>query len=339
MEETMNQPAATDTTVKPTFPNELINGVEQSSPAANIEGLGPLKHLLGTWTNKDLANGKGGTTSPFSFNLMPLPSTNIPEGYLLKNFKYYEEITFSAIHGTAPNRGGDYSQVCNTIFYEQRVFFADGPAKDQLVHAENGTWLFLVTGEQLAGPYGTEKIPNPNVPPQNPLVNVVKQISVPHGNSILAQGGIDGFPDSVKKTGPLTIPDYPVSALPALPEEQLKPYSTPGDGNLYPALNNNPNGPIQDGVAAGPCAQYIHWNVDTNNSAAKGAVTNIPFEQSKAKVIEYSANYWLQALTADGPFTQLSYNQTIQMDIPIKVNGETKTVSFPHVTCNTLTKK
>lgn len=320
----------------PVFPNTLINEPTQSNPAPNIKGLGPLQYLIGTWTNQNLGStSTGGTATPYSYNIMPLPTASAEAKYILKNFKYYEEITFSPINGNAPNRGGDYNQNANVIFYEQRIYFADGPDKDKLVHAENGSWLFLVTGTQAEGPYGTKPVvPHDGpIPVQSPLTNVAKQISVPHGNSILAQGGISGYPSDYLKDGPVNIENYPYPVIPA--GIDATPYTTKSVGNPFPALNDNPNQPLQDGAADNPCTHYIQWSVNTENPAAKGHVTNIPFEEQKANVVDYNANYWLQSFGQENDFTQLAYNQTIYMDIPI--NG--KIVKFPHVTCNTLTKK
>ncbi len=323
-------------TTPPVFPKELINEPVQCIPAPNIEGLGPLQHLIGTWTNQNLgATSEGGRATPYSYNIMPLPSVAAEEKYILKNFKYYEEITFSPINGTAPNRGGDYTQTANVLFYEQRIYFAEGPAKDKLVHAENGSWLFLVTGPQSEEPYASmpEEPHSEPIPEQPVLTNVAKQISVPHGNSILAQGGIVGYPNNYIQNGAVNIGPYKQQILPV--GVDVSPYSTKSVGNPFPSLNTNPNQPLQDGANANPSAQYIQWGVNTENPAAKGSVTNIPFEKQKANVINYNANYWLQAFTEGGEFTQLAYNQTIFMDIPI--NGQT--VKFPHITCNTLTKK
>ncbi|WP_219009413.1 heme-binding protein [Aquimarina litoralis] len=320
----------------PVFPETLINEPKQTNPAPNIEGLGPLSHLVGTWTNQNLGStDKGGTASPYSYNIMPLPVTSVPAKYILKNFTYYEEITFSPINGNAPNRGGDYNQNANVLFYEQRIYFADGPDKDKLVHAENGSWLFLVTGTEAEGPYGTTPVvPHSGpIPQQSVLTNVAKQISVPHGNSILAQGGIKGYPNTYINNGPLHIDDYPGNVIPSGINQT--PYTTKSVGNPFPDLNMNPNQPLQHGVNENPCVEYIQWGVDTENPVAKGSVTNIPFEKQKANVIDYNANYWLQAFTKGGEFTQLSYNQTILMNIPI----DGTIIKFPHITCNTLTKK
>lgn len=327
---------ATQPVTPPVFADTLINEPKQTNPSPNIAGLGPLSHLIGTWTNQNLGSTtKGGTAAPYSYNIMPLPVASVPSKYILKNFQYYEEITFSPINGNAPNRGGDYNQNANVIFYEQRIYFADGPDKDKLVHAENGSWLFLVTGTEAEGPYGTTPVvPHAGpIPEQSVLTNVAKQISVPHGNSILAQGGIKGYPNSYLNDGPVAIGTYPNEVIPT--GIDTTPYTTKSVGNPLPKLNKNPNQPLQDGATANPCEQYMQWSVDTENPAAKGSVTNIPFEKQKANVIDYNATYWLQAFTKGGSFTQLSYTQTIYMDIPINGN----IVKFPHITCNTLTKK
>ncbi|MET4822360.1 heme-binding beta-barrel domain-containing protein [Endozoicomonas lisbonensis] len=137
-----------------------------------LYNLGPLAQLIGTWVS----------TPQNGYNVMPLPEATAKNGFILKNFPYYEEITFSAIADKVPNRGGKFQQNSYTLFYEQRVFFSQGPEKDQLVHAENGSWLHLKTGPQLVGPVGISPIPSPPapepIPPQNPAGSIVKQVSV-----------------------------------------------------------------------------------------------------------------------------------------------------------------
>ena len=332
-----NQQPLTDVqsaTTPPELPNTLIKEPVQSNPAPNIQGMGPLQYLIGTWTNQNLGGtSTGGKYTPYSYNIMPLPTQSASAGYILKNFKYYEEITFSPINGSAPNRGGDYTQNSNVLFYEQRIYFADGPAKDQLVHAENGAWLFLETQPQKEGPYASEPtVPHGTIPSQPTSSNIAKQISVPHGNSILAQGAVQGYPNVIQP-GPVSIPNYPAQVVPSGIDQS--PYSEVSVGNPFPQLNTNPNIPLQQGVVDNPCAHYIHFGVNTENPSAEGSVTNIPFEKQKANVVDYNANYWLQSFGNEDDFTQLSYNQTIYMDIPIGGN----IVRFPHVTCNTLTKK
>lgn len=321
------------TNTPPDLSKPLINEPAQSNPPANTN-LGPLAQLVGTWTNQNIqGTDKGGPANPYSYNLMVLPQVDpsSPTGYILKNFSYYEEITFSVIHGTAPNRGGVGTQVANTLFYEQRVYFADGPAKDSLVHAENGSWLYLTDTTQLLGPYGdgngpnvgTETVQNSVAPTQE--FNIVKQLSVPHGNSILAAGKY------AEQSGSPSISAPPMVLPSGVNTDQ---YSQESVGNLNPAFTQNPNQPLIDAINVANASKYIQFYVDSKDGSHE--VTNIGFEQQHAKVTRYYATYWLEAFAGSSDYTQLQYSQTILMDIPIAGVG---TVSFPHITANTLTKK
>ena len=247
--------------------------------AAIPNGLNQFQELLqGTWSNQPLpnaSNGEGGTGNPLSYNVMPLPQD--PPDYILKNFTYYEVVKFDdkddiALPATAPNRGGASLQVPTALFYEQQVYFADGPGKDNIVHVENGAWLNLVTGEKLVGPY-----PPPNIPPktgsgidlndpntQPPTITIAKQMSVPHGNSILALGSFSGPQD-----GAPSIPDAP-SVLPTPAGLDTSLYTTKLDqqDNYQNPLTDytaNTNKPLQAAVELIKPNKYINWNVSTGN--------------------------------------------------------------------------
>ena len=108
--------------------------------------------------------------------------------FILKDFGFYEEMTFSAINGPVANRGGTYQQNGWVLFYEQRVYFGEGPTKNGLVHAENGLWMHLTTLAQQQGPYSNKgpisAPPAPKqIPPQPASMSIVKQVSVPQGSS------------------------------------------------------------------------------------------------------------------------------------------------------------
>lgn len=323
--------------VPPELTQPLIYEPTQANPAAPpMPGAnGPLQYLVGTWTNQNLpGTDAGGPQSPYSYNLMILPeiSPESPYGYILKSFPYYEEITFSAIHGNAPNRGGLGMQVANTLFYEQRIYVALGPARDSLIHAENGSWLFLSDSQQPLGPYGDGNGPDlgnqvvpGSTPPTQPF-SLVKQMSVPHGNSILASGSFTG-PQSGAPIIPAPPQVLPVGGI------NVDTYSTPSVGNFIPANALNPNLPLANAVAAAPPTQFIRFDVDTMNGGYP--VTNIGYEQQHAKVTRYYQTLWLEAFGGTGDFTQLQYSQTIMMQIPIAGLG---IVTFPHITTNTLTR-
>jgi hypothetical protein len=305
------------------------------------------QQLIGTWTNQALpGTGKGDQANPYSYNVMVLPQSS-PQpsgqnlGYILKNFTYYETIVFKGPQDVAspveaPNRGSTYQQSPHALFYDQQIRFAEGPGLNQIVHEENGVWLHLQTEKQQVGPYlyppDDPVFESDIVPPQPPDRTMCKQISVPHGVSVLALGSFS------VNAGTPAIPDAP-SVLPTPSGIATDPYTqtlnTPDNyQNPQPALTNQINAPIQSAVAdlaaAGtPVNSYIFCSVDTANL---GAVVNIPFEQQKAGLVGYSAQYWLLSLNAGTSYDILAYTQRILLGIPI--GGTTWT--FPHPTTNVL---
>jgi hypothetical protein len=310
----------------PDLSQPLIHEPAQT-PAAPTTALGPLEHFVGTWTNQNIGNtGKGDPSSPFSYNVMPLPQDSNPDGFILKNFTYFEELTFSSIHGNAPNRGGNGTEVCNTLFYEQRVYFAEGPDRESLVHAENGSLLYLTAREQFEGPYGDTPVPNAQVPNVGPN-NIIKQVSVPHGNSILAPGT---FVHGNRFPNPGSVNTLPAGVNP-------HQYKTVSVGNPSLKYTSNPNQQLQDaldalGVSGGVLNKTIELTLSSKTGS--GNVANINFEKEWANVTDYDCRYFLIAFNGD-EFNTLMYTQTIMMDLQVK--GQI--VQFPHVTCNFLTRK
>ena len=81
---------------------------------------------------------------------------------------------------------------------------------------------------------------------------------------------------------------------------------------------------------------FIHWSVTTYPLVhGEGVVTNIPFEERLADVTEYFADYWLLSTDGGDTFPYLAYTQTMLMDMVVQGHRFT----FPHVTCNTVTKE
>lgn len=327
----------TNSNTVPDTSEALASDPAQTSPGVPVAQLGPLQYLIGTWTNQNLpGTNLGGPQTPYSYNVMPLPQVDpsSPTGYILKNFSYYEELTFTAIHGNAPNRGGIGQQVAYTVFYEQRVYFAEGPNKDALVHAENGSLLYLVDTTQPLGPYGngdqpgigTQTVQN-SVPPTQAF-NLVKQVSVPHGNSILALGNYTASGG----TGVAGVPSIPAaSPLPIGVNTQQYIADDPVT-NPQPGFTANPNQVLVNALVARPCTNYLNLHLSSANSS--GSVTNIGFEQQHANVSRYDFDYWLESFDGTDNYTQMQYSQTITLQLPI---GNSK-MNFPHVTVNTLTK-
>lgn len=317
------------------------------------------QYLMGTWTNMDFPGSKqGGKENPLSYNIMPLPQmsptpADNPDfpGYILKNFTYYETIRFNsnvntageiALSVLAPNRGSTYQQNSYALFYSQQVHFAEGPkatptdpdSENSVVHVENGAWLFLTTTQQNIGPYGMGGQESGPVIPEPPDLTIAKQISVPHGNSILALGSFDAL---VK--GSPAIPDA-LSAFPTPAGLTTDSYTqllneTDDYQNPQPDFTANCNLPLQQAVDIIKPDSYIHWKVTTDPlPSGQGVVTNIPFEQKLANVTGYTAEYWLLSTDGGNTFNYLAYTQNIS--IALTINGVT--YNFPHVTANTVTR-
>lgn len=360
------------------------------------------KELVGCWKNETFGHddrGKpvGGEDNPLSYNIMPLPS--VPpcpgakpnpfdpdnDGYILKNFRYTERLRFNdcddkhslAIAATAPNRGGLVGQNCRAIFYEQQVRFAEGPAGPknkegpQVVHVENGAWLWLPRFVQQPGPYpvidiNAEAVTEDLEQPAD--IMIAKQMAIPHGNTIHAMGYFDTVcaEDSEGCTrtyhswlpGKPVIPDgpspYPVRLKPecnsSAPPSVIsnlhacKRYSEKKDTmadfqNPHPDFTRFPNRPLQEAVEIINPDCYMHWYVTTResyNGNGKGEVLNIPFEDRVSKVTDYSAEYWLLAKKdskGNIKHKYLAYTQFIPMKF--KIGGVD--YIFPHITCNTVT--
>lgn len=297
------------------------------------------ERLKGTWANRELPGSDlGGENKPLSYCVMPLPQG---DNYILKNFTLYETVKFNdmrdvALPATAPNRGVDVLQVPTALFYQQQVSFAQGPDRGKVVHVENGAWLTIATGDPQDGPYPKD-FPMLHKP-ENPERRIAKQISVPHGNSILARGTFDD-----PASGSPTIPA--VDSLPTPPGLDTTPYGQQSANPNYPDKYQNPrpdltanvNLAIETALGIIEPTRYIHWHVDSGDPGSSHPyIVNIPFEERYADVVRYLADYWL--LSKDGDtYPWLAYSQNIVMEITIPIDGGT-TYKFPHTTSNVVTK-
>ncbi|SHM03234.1 heme-binding protein [Flavobacterium chilense] len=281
-------------------------------PVIGTSNIGLLNSFIGTWNSPTGAEATG-------YNVMPLPQADTINGYITKNFPYFEEISFSAIAGGAPNREGRYTQTSGVLFYEQRVYIANNadpngaqPIENTLIHAENGTWLYHAIQPQLEGPYGPGTVPdNTLIPTQNPATQYNKQISVPHGVSILMVGG-----PVVTGTGNPIFPTADRTQLPFIDPTIIDP-STVLTQQLN-ALNAN-------GITV---TNFSSITVSTTNQG--GGVTNINFENSFGKVISMNTTWYVETLS--NGTVQLQYIQNIVLQF--LVNGVA--TEFLHIDANTL---
>src|SRR5271163_376397 len=166
------------------------------TPRDSLAPLGLLGGLAGTW------KGHG-------FNLIARPDFhdnvggNITDLYLQLNHTR-ETLTFTPIGGPVPNRGFGQDDIeLFGLTYLQQISDA---AFDGALHIEPGIWVTQPT----------TTFPPESAPPPGQLV--ARMGTIPHGNSLLAEGIAEPF------TGP------PVLTLPG----------TQYNGSLFPSFNSTP---------------------------------------------------------------------------------------------------
>ncbi len=156
------------------------------TPRNALEPLGLLGALAGTW------KGHG-------FNLIARPDFHDNTDLYLQLNHTRETLTFTPIGGPVPNRGFGQDDIeLFGLTYLQQISDAD---LDGALHIEPGIWV---------------RQPNTTFPPEsvpNPQQLVARMATIPHGNSVLAEGIAEPF------NGPpvLTIPgaQYSFSKFPS----------------------------------------------------------------------------------------------------------------------------
>jgi hypothetical protein len=274
-----------------------------------LNQLGPLRELAGTWV------GRG-------FNLISLPDFDNPQGpqpFRLKLNATRETLEFQHIGGNVPNRGSQGQNDINIfgLTYLQRI--SDSLSNGAL-HIEPGLWLH---------------VPATTVPAQP--ATVVRQGSIPHGTSVLAQGAviplINGGPqiqavDSTpfNATGPITNPTY----LAPFSEATLPP-------GFRPPFLKNPNLALEDAILGQNIVKTQVLLVSTKTSTAPtftgGGLLNIPFLVSNANATQMDAIFWIETVQQpDGTqFLQLQYTQTVILSF--------LDINWPHISVATLIKQ
>lgn len=259
--------------------------------------LGPLADLAGTW----VGNG---------FNLISLPDKHDNQPFRLKLNATVETLQFTPIGGQVPNRGSGQDDIFLAgLTYLQRVSDADN---NDALHIEPGIWL---------------NVPSTTVP--NAPASIVRQATIPHGDSLLAQGkaitvpggpqiaAVDSTPFTA--TGPITNPAYLAPFLnPPLPTGIKLPFV------------KNPNLLLQEDILGQTITNTVVLSISTNPA---GGIVNIPFVVSNADAVQLDAIFWIETVAQpDGStFMQLQYTQKVILNF--------LGISWPHISVATLVKQ
>jgi hypothetical protein len=270
--------------------------------------LGPLAGLVGKWS------GKG-------FNIIWRPFHGTQDRFLELNVTS-EQLEFSAISGSIPNRGLLQPDInMFGLTYLQQI--SDANLKAGL-HIEPGLWL---------------AVPKTTDPAEGPTV--ARLASIPHGTTIVAQGTASTV------AGPPTIPGTSIKpftigqplSLFDFPEETLatpSSFRTSGAGltGVTQQMVSNPNSVLQAAIAGQHITQTTTLHVNTSNAPILGGGTaNTAFLKGggggpNAVSASVNATFWLETVAGNPVIHQLQYAQTVLLNF----NG----LSWPHITVATL---
>ncbi len=288
---------------QPAAPERKNRRDRASAPADRaLTQLGPLRDLGGVWV------GTG-------FNLISLPDFDNPEGpqpFRVKLNSTHETLEFQPIGGNVPNRGSTGQKDINIFGFTYLQRISDRLSNGAL-HVEPGLWLH---------------VPATSVPAQPETV--VRQGSIPHGTSVLAQGAVvkplktpphfhavDSTPFNAK--GPITGPAY------------LAPFDQatlpPGFG---PPFLKNPNLALEAAIVG---QNIVSTEVLSVSTKGGGGLVNIPFLVANANAMQLDAIFWIETVEQpDGTqFMQLQYTQTVILSF--------LNISWPHISVATLVKQ
>lgn len=257
---------------------------------------GLLTNLAGTW----VGNG---------FNLIALPNKQHNADFRLLLNSTKEVLQFDTMGGVVPNRGSAQGDIdIYGMTYLQRV---NDTVTNEGIHIEPGIWLSV--------PATTA----PNDPP-----TIVRQSTIPHGDSLLAQGS-----GSVVAGGPHIAPVSSRPTGPGIakkPPGYLDPYSDP---TLPPGMSRayvpNMNQALVDAIAN---QKIVSTTVLQVSSSPVGGIVNIPFITVNANATRMEAIFWIETVQrADGSqFVQLQYTQTVILNF--------LDIDWPHISVATLIK-
>jgi hypothetical protein len=312
--------------IAPKESNLLEAFAEPPSPT-----LGDISALPGTWV------GTG-------FNLIEVPNMNQakpgpppPDKFKVILNSTSETLVFSAIDGDIINRGNAQADISFLgLHYLQQVSDVNLPVGNNGIHLETGLFLNVVKSEDpLEGP------------------SIARLGSIPHGDSILAQGKsftIAGPPQfELADPTPFTIVDGKRVNDTSANYLALLKNATPPPGIPKEAIMD-PNLILSNAIKGQNIISTVVILLDANPidgvsnvpaSTNVGGITNIPFVNVNANASTISAIFWIETVkNEDGStFLQLQYTQTVILDFPVfgpPPENPVTPLKWPHISVATL---
>ena len=299
------------------------------SLAAGPDPLGALAGLLGTW------KGHG-------FNAIWRPSHSGQSDRFLELNMTTETLVLTRINGAIPNRGFLMPDInMFGLTYMQQISETSTGAG---LHIEPGIWASVPATS------------DPSEPP-----TTVRMASIPHGTTILAQGGapqvISGGPQNIPNNNILPFffgnpaPangdfDTVAQTFPELDLSQSTQFRSVAPGVTQDIIKN-PNLVLQNALKASlqgtsmKSRTFLHVATDHSSVNAGGGTANTAFltgtgnpPAGNALATTVQATFWIETIAGTGGQPdkhQLQYTQLVMLDF----NG----IHWPHVTVGTLVKQ
>jgi hypothetical protein len=245
--------------------------------------------------------------------LLPAKGNNPPFRRLVN--ATLELLDFSPL-ALIPNRGS----VNNDLFFSGLTYLQQITDINSLeeLHVEAGQWLLL-----------------PETDPPSGNASVVRQATILHGDTLLAQGPV--LPPS-----PSAAPSIdPTSFMPTFaatgqhlndPASQGILLSTALPPGVPQSFVTDPNQLLRDGIQG---KTFVTTQI-LRISADSSRIVNIPFVERNANVTNFEATFWIE--TIQQPANSIM-NTLMQLQYSQKVNLLFDGIDWPHISVATLIKQ
>jgi hypothetical protein len=277
----------------------LRTGYRAGHPLASVaRNLGLLAEFQGNW------RGTG-------FNITARPFFQSKPPFFLELNATQETLDFTAISGDIPNRGSVQPDInLYGMRYLQQVIDV---VTNSGIHIEPGLWL---------------RVPATTHPEASETY--VRQATVPHGDSLVAQSTfareMTGFPT----IDPVNSTPFKDAIIPGLNTDPMDPVTDPAylaqyrEGVLPPiglpagldaaATIKDPTLVLNAQIAGQTIVSTIAIKISTE--APAGGILNIPFVTKNANAVRMDAIFWLEMvqLSNGHHFMQMQYLQRVILD-------------------------
>jgi hypothetical protein len=293
-----------------------------------LQELGPIQELSGRWQGEGLS-------------LISRPDFHDQKPFFLQVNSTEETLTFTRIGAPIPNRGSLQDDIVFLgVHYLQEI---SDKITHGALHLEPGIWL---------------NVPATTVPTLGPTV--VRLATIPHGDSLVAQGRgftVQGGP----KIDPAdSTPLVQGTTTPIAGEKYLAQFnSTPLPPGVPKGSIANPNLVLTEAIKDQDILETVVLIVQAGYAVAApdavGGIENIPFVVSNANAVSMSAIFWIEKVRVPDRyghrhqnghgngnghggnggdpvdyFLQLQYTQTVMLRFD--------DIDWPHISVATLVK-